>query len=105
MIFAVLLIALMQTSALQNQPFPSYNIRGSIQPVFHNVRLHHVGIIAGVIFDRAFCSISLRQTDALESLSALCELLKAGAGTCVVGASTINTIDEVPLHKYIHYRN
>lgn len=79
------------------QPSSSALRRGGslVQPVFHNVHPHHVPMLAQLVRNRPFCSVSLRHDGTLDSLREMCAAVNGGLGKCKVGASTVTTIAQV----------
>lgn len=74
---------------------PTSRARGLVQPVFHNVQKHHIAIITDLVQRRPYCSISLRHDEAIDSLRSLRTKIREISGKCVVGASTVSTIEQV----------
>jgi hypothetical protein len=69
----------------------SYNIF----PVFHNFKPKYVTAILDVIGAVPICSISLRNAEAFDSFILLQECLKGKSHNCLVGLSTVKTLQQV----------
>lgn len=63
-----------------------------VLPVFHYSKPHHLDLIQKIQSERPYLSISLRQD---ESLSILKELLHHRCRDCLIGASTVNSVELV----------
>jgi hypothetical protein len=66
---------------------------GRVLPVFHNVQRMHLQGLASVVANREICSVSMRHTEALDSLHGLSALLQGSS--CAVGASTVKSMQVI----------